>query len=132
MRGSEKLKDTVLYSYVLLGTVQLEGDGHIIGSPSMLQEGWPPPSAEPPVSKEALRECFMPVTWCLKVMTCASAILLSIVELLAPPSVSVIFQCLTMSGHKALQRFSRRYRAELTYQCSLGCQVWPHWHVRRK
>ena len=36
MRGSEKLKDMVLYSYILLGTVQLEGDGHIIGSPSML------------------------------------------------------------------------------------------------
>ena len=90
MRGSEKLKDTVLYSYVLLGTVQLEGDGHIIGSPSMVLGCWAPPSAQPPVSKEALRECFMPVTWCLKVMTRALAVLQTGVELLVSALVSFI------------------------------------------
>ena len=33
-RGSEKLKDTVLYSYALLGTFQLEGFGQSVGSPN--------------------------------------------------------------------------------------------------
>lgn len=42
MRGSEKLKDTVLYSYALLGTVQLEGEGHVMGPPGA---PWPEGSA---------------------------------------------------------------------------------------
>lgn len=95
MRGSEKLNDTVLYSYVLLGTVQLDGDGHIMGSRSMLPGCWGPPSAEPPLSKEALLKCFMPVTWCLGVMTRASALLHSDVSCLPHPLSPVSYQYLT-------------------------------------
>ena len=54
------------------------------------------------------------------------------VELLAPPSVSFITESLTVSEHKAVQRLSRRYCAELTNHGSLGCQIWPHWPVSRE
>ena len=131
MRGSEKLKDTVLYSYVLLGTVQLDGDGHIMGSPSMLLGCPAAPSAEPPFSKEALLECFKPVTWCLKVTTGALALLYSDVSCLPHPLFDASYQSLTASGHEDPQAIWKGH-AEGIKSGSLRHWVWPQRHVSRE